>query len=113
MKKLSTGTVQVIRDSLHVAEQVLTNAGARDAIDELQPLKMSNAIDELQPIKTSDAHGVHKVIEMIQCARAICFLVDRGYIDTDTICPRVYDFTLDEYREAVQRLGIPVGGENQ
>ena len=112
MKELSTRTVEVLRDAFQVAEKVLT-AGAVQKLFRVTNAEVRDAIDELKRTATSNAHDVHKVAEMLRCAGTIYFLVRKGYVDTDTVSARVYDFTLDDYREALQRLAIPVGGENQ
>ena len=112
MKEISNKTVRVIQDALHVAEQVLT-AGAVQKLFRVTNAEVRDAIDELKRTATSNAHDVHKVAEMLQCAGTIYFLARKGYVDTDRVSARVYDYTLDEYQAAVQRLGLPVGGENQ
>lgn len=113
MKELTTKTIQIIQKSLHVAEQVLTggvvsknllatNAEVRDVKD---------ALDRIETPSTED--DVHKVTDMLDCYSAISFTIPKGWANPAAIPPKMYDYTLDEYRDAVQRLGIPVGGENQ
>lgn len=113
MKELTSKTVRIIQQSLHTAEQVLTggvvsknsfvtNAEARDAMDALDHIKTASTADD-----------VTKVIEMVRCFGAICFAIRMGVVNPKSVPSRVYDYTLDEYQAAVQRLGIPVGGEDQ
>lgn len=113
MKELTTGAVRVIRDSLHVAEQVLTTA-AVSPLPRINNREACDAIDELNRTKTpSNVHDANKVIEMIRCAGAIYFTVRRRYVNANSIPSNVYDYKLDEYQAAVRGLGISVGGENQ
>ena len=112
MKELSNGTVEVLRDALHVLEQSRTGTVRRRP--HFTRSEVYDAIDELDRTKTSsNVHDVSKVIDTMICARSIYVVATEWYVDTDTIRSMVDDCSLDEYRAAVQRLGIPVGGENQ
>lgn len=113
MKELTSKTIQIIQKSLHVAEQVLTGgtvsmyplatiAEIRDAM---------GALDHINTVSTED--DARKVADMLQCFSAISFTVRKGWANPAAIPSKMYDYTLDEYQAAVQRLGIPVGGENQ
>lgn len=112
MKELSTKTVEVLRDALHVMEQARTGAVRKRA--HFTRSEVYDAIDELDHTKTSlNVHDVSKVIDTTICARSIYVVATEWYADTDTIRSMVDERSLVEYRAAVQRLGIPVGGENQ
>ena len=113
MKELTSKSTQIIQQSLHVAEQVLTG-GAVSMNSFVTNAGVCDVIDELHRIKTaSTADDADKVIEMVRCFGVICFTILKGYANPASIPSTMYDYTLDEYQAAVQHLGIPVGGENQ
>lgn len=112
MKKLSTKTVEVLRDALHVMGQVRTGTVSQRA--HFTRGEVYDAIDELDRAKTSsNVSDVSRVIDMAMCARMIYVEATEWCVDTDTIRSMVDDRTLEKYRASVRRLRIPVGGENQ
>ena len=112
MKELTTKTTQIIQTSLHVAEQVLSGG-------EVPPLHITSSevrdvVDDIDRIKTaSTADAVDSVIEMVLSSESVCLMVRKGWLAPESVPSGMYDYSLDEYQAAVQRLGIPVGGENQ
>lgn len=111
MEELTTGTVRVIRKAWHAAKQF--HAGSFPP-RQFTSDEMSDAVNELKKGTTpSNEYDANIVIDMLLSAESIYCTLRAWYSDTDWRPSMTYDYTLDEYREAVQRLGIPVGGENQ
>lgn len=113
MKELTSKTVQIIQKSLHVAEQVLTVGAVpkRAFITSGDAVDTCNELDSIRTAETADAAS--KVTEMVMNLNLISFIVRRRYLRPASVISKMYVYKLDEYRDAVQRLGIPVGGENQ
>lgn len=113
MKELTTKTIRIIQQSLRTAEQVLT-VGAVSKRAHITSGDARDTCDELDSIGTAEtADAVSKVIEMVLDLNLISFMVRRRCLRPASVTSKIYVYKLDEYRDAVQRLGIPVGGENQ